>query len=96
MGFGRLGFGQVASGPSAPAPAKKYAEVDEVTTARDRFGGQKAISSDMYFGRNDYDPTAQAEANNRLQQFRGATSISRPRKCWTLFAFVQQRLIGWN
>jgi ADP-ribosylation factor GTPase-activating protein 2/3 len=41
MGFGRLGFGQVASGPSAPAPAKKYAEVDEVTTARDRFGGQK-------------------------------------------------------
>ncbi|CAE6429554.1 unnamed protein product [Rhizoctonia solani] len=78
MGFGRLGFGQVASGPSAPAPAKKYAEVDEVTTARDRFGGQKAISSDMYFGRNDYDPTAQAEANNRLQQFRGATSISRP------------------
>ncbi|KAH7337308.1 hypothetical protein B0J17DRAFT_459859 [Rhizoctonia solani] len=76
MGFGRLGFGQVASGPSAPAPAKKYAEVDEVTTARDRFGGQKAISSDMYFGRNDYDPSAQAEASNRLQQFRGATSIS--------------------
>ncbi|QRW19878.1 GTPase activating protein for Arf protein [Rhizoctonia solani] len=76
MGFGRLGFGQVAGGPSAPAPAKKYAEVDEVTTARDRFGNQKAISSDMYFGRNDYDPTAQAEASNRLQQFRGATSIS--------------------
>ncbi|CAE6463800.1 unnamed protein product [Rhizoctonia solani] len=76
MGFGRLGFGQVASGPSAPAPAKKYAEVDEVTSARDRFGNQKAISSDMYFGRNDYDPTAQAEASNRLQQFRGATSIS--------------------
>ncbi|KAF8669679.1 ArfGap protein [Rhizoctonia solani] len=41
MGFGRLGFGQVAGGPSAPAPAKKYAEVDEVTTARDRFGNQK-------------------------------------------------------
>ncbi|KAF8701287.1 ArfGapHypothetical protein, partial [Rhizoctonia solani] len=78
MGFGRLGFGfgQVAGGPSAPVPAKKYAEVDEVTTARDRFGNQKAISSDMYFGRNDYDPTAQAEASNRLQQFRGATSIS--------------------
>jgi ADP-ribosylation factor GTPase-activating protein 2/3 len=30
----------------------------------------------MYFGRNDYDPSAQAEANSRLQQFRGATSIS--------------------
>ncbi|KAF8752456.1 ArfGap protein [Rhizoctonia solani] len=75
MGFGRLGFGQVAGGPCS-CPAKKYAEVDEVTTARDRFGNQKAISSDMYFGRNDYDPTAQAEASNRLQQFRGATSIS--------------------
>ncbi|CAE6507481.1 unnamed protein product [Rhizoctonia solani] len=44
MGFGRLGFGQVAAGPSAPAPAKKYAEVDEVTTARDRFGSQKGMS----------------------------------------------------
>jgi ADP-ribosylation factor GTPase-activating protein 2/3 len=41
MGFGRLGFGQISSGPSAAAPAKKYAEVDEVTTARDRFGNQK-------------------------------------------------------
>ncbi|CAE6361151.1 unnamed protein product [Rhizoctonia solani] len=41
MGFGRLGFGQVAAGPSAPAPAKKYAEVDDVTTARERFGNQK-------------------------------------------------------
>ncbi|CAE6407468.1 unnamed protein product [Rhizoctonia solani] len=76
MGFGRLGFGQVVGGPSAPAPAKKYAEVDEVTTARDRFGGQKAISSDMYFGRNQYDPVAQAEATTRLQNFQGATSIS--------------------
>ncbi|KEP48202.1 Arf GTPase-activating protein [Rhizoctonia solani 123E] len=76
MGFGRLGFGQVVGGPSAPAPVKKYAEVDEVTSARDRFGGQKAISSDMYFGRNQYDPVAQAEATTRLQNFQGATSIS--------------------
>ncbi|KAJ1303040.1 hypothetical protein OPQ81_011241 [Rhizoctonia solani] len=76
MGFGRLGFGQVTAGPSAPAPTKKFAEVDNVTEARDRFGNQKAISSDMYFGRNQYDPAAQAEANSRLQQFSSATSIS--------------------
>ncbi|CAE6498780.1 unnamed protein product [Rhizoctonia solani] len=77
MSFGRLGFGQVVAGPSAPAaPAKKYAQAEEVTNARDRFGGQKAISSDMYFGRNQYDPTAQAEATSRLQNFQGATSIS--------------------
>lgn len=30
----------------------------------------------MYFGRGSYDPTAQAEAQSRLQQFQGATSIS--------------------
>jgi len=76
MGMGRLGFGAVSGGPSAAAPTKKYAQVDDVTTAREKFGGQKAISSDMYFGRNAYDPAAQAEANSRLQDFRGATSIS--------------------
>lgn len=48
----------------------------ESTTARDKFGGQKAISSDQYFGRNNYDSKAQAEANQRLQSFSGATSIS--------------------
>jgi ADP-ribosylation factor GTPase-activating protein 2/3 len=46
------------------------------TTARDKFGSQKAISSDMYFGRNSYDPSAVSEAQTRLQSFRGATSIS--------------------
>jgi ADP-ribosylation factor GTPase-activating protein 2/3 len=49
---------------------------DSPTTARDKFGGQKAISSDMYFGRNAYDPSAINEAQTRLQSFQGATSIS--------------------
>jgi ADP-ribosylation factor GTPase-activating protein 2/3 len=35
-----------------------------------------AISSDMYFERNDYDPDAVSAAQTRLQDFRGATSIS--------------------
>ncbi|KAF9897497.1 hypothetical protein BX616_005500, partial [Lobosporangium transversale] len=44
--------------------------------AREKFGNQKAISSDQYFGRNNYDAEAQAEATSRLQAFSGATSIS--------------------
>ena len=49
---------------------------DSPTTARDKFGSQKAISSDMYFGRNDYDPNAVSEAQSRLRDFQGATAIS--------------------
>ena len=49
---------------------------DETTYAREKFGNQRAISSDMYFERNAYDSNAQAEARDRLQQFQGATAIS--------------------
>ncbi len=35
-----------------------------------------AISSDMYFERNDYDPNTVSTAQTRLQDFKGATSIS--------------------
>ena len=41
-----------------------------------RFGSQKGISSDEFFGRERFDPTAQSEAKERLRQFDGATSIS--------------------
>ena len=34
------------------------------------------ISSDMYFGRGNFDPVASTEAQGRLQQFQGATAIS--------------------
>jgi len=53
-----------------------YSEADTTTYARDKFAGQKAISSDMYFGRNDYDPSVVNEAQTRLQSFQGASSIS--------------------
>ncbi len=56
--------------------AYSAAQEDATTYARDKFGNQKAISSDMYFGRNAYDPVAQGEAQNRLQSFQGASSIS--------------------
>ncbi|KAB8349791.1 hypothetical protein FH972_023805 [Carpinus fangiana] len=81
----RLGFGQVGSGPkTAAAPRKmggfgstgRAVEADTDKTARDKFGQQKGISSDEFFGRNNYDPSQQAEAKNRLQGFEGATSIS--------------------
>jgi hypothetical protein len=44
--------------------------------ARQKFTNQKSISSDEFFGRNDYDPSAKSEAKQRLQGFEGATSIS--------------------
>ncbi|KZO96814.1 ArfGap-domain-containing protein [Calocera viscosa TUFC12733] len=82
MGMARLGFGQTATSAAA-APTTSSARngsstpaADESTYARDKFGTQKAISSDQYFGRNAYDPSSQAEAQARLSQFQGATSIS--------------------
>jgi ADP-ribosylation factor GTPase-activating protein 2/3 len=80
-GFARLGFGALPGAGAAAAAAAPVAKstptVDESpTTARDKFGNQKAISSDMYFGRNAYDPNAVSEAQNRLQSFQGATAIS--------------------
>ena len=44
--------------------------------ARQKFGTQKGISSDEFFGRGAFDSNAQSEAKSRLQNFDGATSIS--------------------
>ncbi|KAI0099920.1 hypothetical protein GGR51DRAFT_534138 [Nemania sp. FL0031] len=89
MGFGRLGFGQVGGGKPAAATAAKNAggfgsvgpvkatpEADEERYARNKFGNQKGISSDEFFGKGAYDPNAQSEAKARLQGFEGATAIS--------------------
>ncbi|KAF9194093.1 ADP-ribosylation factor GTPase activating protein, ER-Golgi transport [Haplosporangium sp. Z 767] len=73
MGMGRMGFG---AAPSS-RPSNSYSSQQaESTSAREKFGNQKAISSDQYFGRNNYDSKAQAEASSRLQAFTGATAIS--------------------
>lgn len=48
----------------------------ELAQTRTRFGNQKGISSDEFFGRERFDPAAQSEAKDRLRQFDGATSIS--------------------
>ncbi|CAG8883941.1 unnamed protein product [Penicillium nalgiovense] len=84
MGVSRLGFGQVSKpaapkkptfgsvGPAKPSPAEEA----ELTQTRTRFGAQKGISSDEFFGRERFDPAAQSEAKDRLRQFDSATSIS--------------------
>ncbi|KAI1810621.1 hypothetical protein GGS20DRAFT_566549 [Poronia punctata] len=89
MGFGRLGFGQVggkkpaaaASKPNAGGfgsvgPVKATPEADEERYAREKFNNQKGISSDEFFGKGAFDPSAQSEAKNRLQGFEGASAIS--------------------
>ncbi|KAI8689975.1 Arf-GAP domain-containing protein [Fusarium sp. Ph1] len=89
MGIGRLGFGQIG-GPKAAAaapkknaggfgsvgPVKAAAVDDSERYARDKFGAQKGISSDEFFGKGAFDPNAQAEAKTRLQGFEGASAIS--------------------
>jgi ADP-ribosylation factor GTPase-activating protein 2/3 len=76
MGVARLGFGQVGAGKkAAAAPAKKMggfgsvgkpAQDDGEKYAREKFGTQKGISSDEFFGRNAFDPSATAQAKERL------------------------------
>ncbi|KAK1069534.1 ADP-ribosylation factor GTPase activating protein, ER-Golgi transport [Friedmanniomyces endolithicus] len=88
MGVRKLGFGQVGGGSGAPKasaakPSMGFGStsrapvVDESQRfAREKFGTQKGISSDEFFGRGTFDANQQSEAKSRLQGFEGATSIS--------------------
>ncbi|KAL4975822.1 hypothetical protein BDW66DRAFT_136397 [Aspergillus desertorum] len=87
MGIGRLGFGQtVGSKPTASAPkklgfgavgaARSAEDEEELQRTKSKFGAQKGISSDEFFGRDRFDPVAQSEAKERLRQFDGAQAIS--------------------
>ncbi|KAL4950451.1 hypothetical protein BDW69DRAFT_57109 [Aspergillus filifer] len=87
MGIGRLGFGQTAGNkPVAPAPKKlgfgavgtprSAEDEEELRQTKSKFGAQKGISSDEFFGRDRFDPAAQSEAKERLRQFDGAQAIS--------------------
>lgn len=67
-GSSRVSRLQMACAKTKTDDSEKY--------ARDKFGAQKGISSDEFFGRAAFDPSAQAEAKGRLQGFEGATSIS--------------------
>ncbi|KAF8333564.1 ArfGap-domain-containing protein [Cantharellus anzutake] len=76
IGFRKLGLGQSTASASSVLPSIVKVADDSPSTARERFGNQKAISSDMYFERNAYDPHARNEAQSRLANFSNATSIS--------------------
>jgi ADP-ribosylation factor GTPase-activating protein 2/3 len=78
--FVKLGFGQTSAPTvktNSPTPRTTPAAAD-ISTGEvvNKYGNQKAISSDEFFGRNSYDPQQQEEAKSRLQAFDGATSIS--------------------
>ncbi|KAI9774590.1 MAG: ADP-ribosylation factor GTPase activating protein, ER-Golgi transport [Geoglossum simile] len=86
MGVGRLGFGQIGGKPAA-APKKtgfgstgassKAVDGDkDEKSALSRFSSQKGISSDEFFGRNDFDPQNKSQARTRLKEFEGAKGIS--------------------
>ena len=85
MGFGSVGASKAVeegeSGPSHQIPLQiivmaHFYPDDNEQYARQKFGTQKGISSDEFFGRNNFDPSAQSEAKQRLSGFEGATSIS--------------------
>lgn len=80
MGMGRLGFGQVGqsqskAGASAPKKMGGFGSVGKPSQsqdegekyAREKFGTQKGISSDEFFGRNAFDPNESKQAKERLQ-----------------------------
>jgi ADP-ribosylation factor GTPase-activating protein 2/3 len=84
-GFGSVGpIKASAQGTPHPSPTPsitlprhaKHHPDDEETYARKKFGNQRAISSDEFFGKGMFEAGAQAEAKSRLQGFEGAQAIS--------------------
>ncbi|KAF7720557.1 ADP-ribosylation factor GTPase activating protein, ER-Golgi transport [Apophysomyces ossiformis] len=83
--YEKLGFGMARmqlkenDDSSTESPRRPFAKEDNVAesqSARVKFGNARAISSDQYFGRNEYDPVVSAQEASRLAQFQNARSIS--------------------
>ncbi|KND03480.1 ADP-ribosylation factor GTPase-activating protein [Spizellomyces punctatus DAOM BR117] len=91
MGMGKLGFGATggfgstggnASGStggmkmgSSTSSASSSSYGGDDGDAQKRFANAKAISSDQYFGRGNFDEAASKEARARLQQFQGRSGF---------------------
>lgn len=79
LGFGmsRMNMNENKSSISMPSQKSYQSQPQEETrSARDKFGSARAISSDQYFGRNEYDPAIAAAESARLSNFSGAKAIS--------------------
>lgn len=76
--FQKLGFGMVdGDNKVSNNNTKKYKEVKYTGEVSNKYGTQKAISSDEFFGRGPrFDENAKLEARQKLQAFDGAQSIS--------------------
>lgn len=77
--FAKLGFGMTASNAAANSDAnqgKKYKDVAYSGDVAKRFGNQKGISSDQFYGVGSYDEAKTQEARTKLQSFSNAQSIS--------------------
>lgn len=72
----KLGFGMV-QGENVTEPTKRYKDVQYTGTVANKYGGQKGISSDEYFGVGpQFDEEAKREAHQKLLSYNGAQSIS--------------------
>ena len=77
LGFAKLGFGMTENDAAQQAQKQKTANAPKYTgEVASKYGGQKAISSDQFFGKGSYDVNAQQEAHSKLQAFNSSTAIS--------------------
>lgn len=75
--FAKLCFGMTANDAAEQEKQQKAAALPKYTgTVENKYGGQKAISSDQFFGRNNWDENAQREAHTKLQSFGNSNAIS--------------------
>lgn len=75
--FQKLGFGMTSGINDIPSEKKAYKEVKYTGEVSNKFGNQKGISSDEFFGRGPrFDEDAKREAQEKLQAFNGAQAIS--------------------
>ncbi|CAN3363209.1 ADP-ribosylation factor GTPase-activating protein Glo3p [Diutina catenulata] len=74
----KLGFGMTMGDNNLDqGPKKQYKEVKYTGEVSSKYGTQKGISSDEFFGRGPrFDEDARREAQSKLQSFNGAQSIS--------------------
>ncbi|PVH14427.1 uncharacterized protein CXQ87_002561 [Candidozyma duobushaemuli] len=75
--FQKLGFGMTQGGNDTSSTKKKYNDVAYTGEVASKYGKQKGISSDEYFGRGPrFDENVRQEAQQKLQAFNGSQSIS--------------------